>query len=123
MVNGIDSIIDVHFDTDGDKTDEHVHKYTGSGLTLFDTGEYGPNGVVEAIDYGNHRIEWSAPLNRFGLTGDFAIYAATYDIDTPTESYDLARLDINAAEAPMPATWLFLAPGALLLHNFRRLRS
>jgi hypothetical protein len=120
-VLGIDAIIDAHYDTDGAKTQEHVHSYTGRGLTLFDTVGYSTFGVVGEFDNGNHRIEWSAPLAGFGLNGDFVVYAAVYDVDTPTESFDLARLDIAAA--PLPATWLLLAPGLLLLRRSHRARS
>jgi hypothetical protein len=125
LVNGIDYIIDVHYpDFGGSSTaGEHAHVYSGNPPFGFDTAAYSSLGVVGEFDQTNHRIEWSAPLANFGLgdlTQHFAIYAATYDISGGGSSFDLAALDFNAAEAPIPASWLLLAPGLLLLGRFRR---
>jgi hypothetical protein len=120
-VQGVDYIIDIHYTNLGTFEQEHVHSYTGSAPLGFDVGTYASQGIQDEIDGTAHRIEWSAPLAGFGLGGmdhGFTLYAATYNISTPTASYDLARLDIAAA--PVPPSWLLVAPGLLLLRRLHR---
>jgi hypothetical protein len=120
-VTGIDWIIDIHYDSFGNilTNGQHVHEYTGLGSYQFDVSDYASNGVE--IDILTSRLDWSAPLDNFGMTtGNFIVYAATYEILVGgTDSYDLAQLSLPA-EAPVPASWLLLAPGLLLLGRFRR---
>jgi hypothetical protein len=121
-VVGVDSLIDFHFDGTGTPVLAHAHFYDPAEAILFNTSLYEDHGVIYEFNFAGHSIEWSAPLASFGLAGDHAyvIYGATYDISNPTESFDLARIDVNAV--PVPASMLLLVGGLLPLAVIRRRR-
>lgn len=121
-VLGVDSLIDQHYDGTGAATLAHVHFYDPTEALLFNTRGYTTYGVFSDHDSTAHSMEWSAPLASFGLDGDhhYVIYGATCDISNPTESFDLARIDVNAV--PLPASVLLLAGGLLPLAVVRRRR-
>jgi hypothetical protein len=119
--NGIESIIDAHYDTNGGQTLRHTHFYTGAGLNGYNTFDYAAYDIEYDFNYTDHLIQWSAPLAEFGITNSSVFYATSYDIDDPTESYDLARLNVPA-EVPLPPTWLILVPGLALVRLIGRVR-